>query len=619
MFHPQVTPSRTYRDMTDVFEGYNHKLKIADGQMWDMENLTGEFYPLLSSRKKRGTAASGAMQGVIAKDAIAFIRNGKLWYNNLETSVSVSQPTVYTAEPENPITGDYWYQNGVTKQWRSSSWHEVTYPSKQLVSMGAYLLIFPDRIWYNTADGTSGSMDASFTAGDSATISYSITRLNGDDIDLGSATVGSTPPANPNNGDYWIDTSGSFDVLNQYSSLSASWVQVPTVYTRISATNIGKNFSQYDGVTIAGASYTAGSQKLADEIAALNGNKVIYECGDDFITVAGLISAEVTQTGGVSVERTVPDMDYVCESGNRLWGCKYGLKDGTPINELYGSALGDFKNWNKFMGLSTDSWAASCGSDGEWTGAVNFFGNPTFFKEDHIHQISVSSSGAHQVTDWAARGVQKGSWKSLAIVGETLFYKSRQSVCAYQGGLPIDVSDALGDVHYEEASAGVFGNILYISMRSGVNWSLFTFDTIGNRWYKEDATHCIGFASADDDIFAVTPSSLIALRGTQGTLESTLSWSATSGVLYYQYPDQKYVSRYNLRLRMPQGATGKIYIQYDSSGIWEEQGNIVVTGLNSITVPIRPRRCDHLQVKITGTGDLRLFSIARVLEIGSDY
>ena len=39
----------------------------------------------------------------------------------------------------------------------------------------------------------------------------------------------------------------------------------------------------------------------------------------------------------------------------------------------------------------------------------------------------------------------------------------------------------------------------------------------------------------------------------------------------------------------------------------------------SVALPIRPRRCDHLRLRLTGTGEMRLFSIARVLEKGSDY
>ena len=69
-----------------------------------------------------------------------------------------------------------------------------------------------------------------------------------------------------------------------------------------------------------------------------------------------------------SPRRSVPEMDFVIESGNRLWGCKYGVVDGKAVNEIYASKLGDFKNWNCYAGRSTDSYVATRGSDGPFTG-----------------------------------------------------------------------------------------------------------------------------------------------------------------------------------------------------------------------------------------------------------
>ena len=40
--------------------------------------------------------------------------------------------------------------------------------------------------------------------------------------------------------------------------------------------------------------------------------------------------------------------------------------------------------------------------------------------------------------------------------------------------------------------------------------------------------------------------------------------------------------------------------------------------LRSFAVPIRPRRCDHLRLRIEGEGDAKIFSIAKTIEIGSD-
>ena len=57
---------------------------------------------------------------------------------------------------------------------------------------------------------------------------------------------------------------------------------------------------------------------------------------------------------------------------------------------------------------------------------------------------------------------------------------------------------------------------------------------------------------------------------------------------------------------------------YDSSGEWIRQGSIQMRGTRTVTLPVRPRRCDHLRMRIEGRGDIRLYSIAKILTIGSD-
>ena len=330
--------------------------------------------------------------------------------------------------------------------------------------------------------------------------------------------------------------------------------------------------------------------------------------------------SRTTQLGAeVTISRVVPDMDFVCEANNRLWGCFYG-NDGTQnLNEIYCCALGDFKNWEQYLGVSTDSWRGSIGTDGPFTGCINYLGNPTFFKENVIHTVGVSSVGAHQIQDMPARGVQQGSHRSLAIVNETLFYKSRSGVMAYQGGMPADYGEAFGDEKYYEAVAGVFGSRYYISMKDSENaWHLFCLDAKLNMWMREDNLHAEGFAAWGDELYVQAQNRILALNGTEGELEPPLEWFLDTGLMYTAYPDQKYVSRYDLRLKMEQGAKVQLYIEYDSSGLWEFQGEIRLNTTGSRPIPVRPKRCDHLRLRIVGKGEVSLFSIARQVDGGSD-
>ena len=62
----------------------------------------------------------------------------------------------------------------------------------------------------------------------------------------------------------------------------------------------------------------------------------------------------------------------------------------------------------------------------------------------------------------------------------------------------------------------------------------------------------------------------------------------------------------------------RIYLRYDSSGDWIESGTVQLSGAGTVTVPIRPRRCDHLQLRLVGRGEAKIFALTKVLELGSD-
>ena len=158
----------------------------------------------------------------------------------------------------------------------------------------------------------------------------------------------------------------------------------------------------------------------------------------------------------------MPKMDFIVESNNRLWGCRYGVaNNGKVVNEIYASKLGDFKNWNCYMGASTDSYAASVGTDGQFTGAVTHLGYPIFFKENCLHKVYGNYPANYQVQTTSCRGVQKGSEKSLAIVNEVLYYKSQNGICAYDGSLPNEISAEFGDERYSGAVAASHNNKYY--------------------------------------------------------------------------------------------------------------------------------------------------------------
>lgn len=591
MLYPIVKETKTYNLMTTEFGGYNHSLKQREGEFFDTENITTDYYPIASGRKKRGIVHRlNSPSGMTAKDSLIYADGADLYYNGKKVDGLV----LSTEKEKCP---------------------------KKFVSMGAYLCIFPDNLYLNTADMTDfGSMEMSWEAEESTSVKYSICK--GDGAEYGKTTVADEAPKDAENGDLWIDSSTDTHILKQYSKNMNMWVEIATVYVKIEAKGIGQRIEKGDGIRISGCKYSGENEYIKKQIEALNSTFTVKERGDNHIVVTGLLDETYTQNGGVNVTRKVPKMDYVTECQNRLWGCYYGLEDGKTVNEIFCCKLGDFKNWEVYSGISTDSFKASCGTDGVWTGAVTYLGYPLFFKENYVHKVYISSGGAHQIVSMAIDGVQKGSDTSFAIVNDYLFYKSKTGINRFDGTQAVNISSDLGNEQYCDAVGGRLGEKYYVSMKDiNEKWHLFVYDVKRGLWIREDNTMALYFADIDNELYYIDGDSneLKTINGTEGKEEDKFPWKIVFGDIGYEYFQKKYLSRFNIRMSLEEDGWAEIYTEYDSNGIWEKRGTINGTGISrTFTLPIIPRRCDHIRIKIEGSGEFKLYSISKILEIGSD-
>ena len=649
---------RTSQDVISVFKGYNHNLSIDVGEFYDMENLSSNAYPLLTPRPQRGylldretflnaavradtdavtimettfLLAVGNVEGiytfvydsgdykldgtVVTLTAFGIFGDPQATFN-----VKVSKQVEGCAEFDELlyfVMGDWLckYESG-----NAVKVVELKYGQgeRQLIPMGGRLVIMPDKLVY---DGTINliPMDSATSAsGTSVTFTPCI-------VGSENATVANTAPGSPNDGDYWLDTDVDPNMLKRYSSTSSSWTQIATDSVMITYSGIGDSFEVGDGIEISGI-------VGADQIEALNGANVIKSKDTNYIVITGMISkVEQPTSGTITFKREMPDMDFVIECKNRLWGCKYG--DG--LNEIYASKLGDPTNWNCFEGLSTDSFASTVGKDGSFTGAVNYFGYPLFFKEDTLYKVHGDYPANYRVVDTPVKGVLKGSHRSLAIVGSTLFYKSRNGICAYNGSLPSEINLPFGGNKYDGddygkgASGGAFNNKYYISMKDD-KWHLFVYDTSRGLLHREDNTHASYFCATKEDLiyFDAGTNEAMTVNG-YGTKDiSLVKWMADTGEIGMtsasnrgrtQFPEKKYLSRMLVRFSVEMGSMIAFYIQYDSNGTWEKVSSSTETRLGTMTTEIRPKRCDHFRIKIIGEGGVKLYSITKIYHRGSDF
>lgn len=575
MKHPYLSEIAEQREMNNIFRGLNHTPSCEEGAFYDMKNMSTRDYPVMSPRKGRTVEKTFTkFQGMLDKEGLVYVDNCKLYIND-------------TAK----LTG-------------------LQDNEKTLVKMGAYIVIFPDKIWYNTKDNTTGYMENTVTA---QGVTFTVCTRDGSAITYHDSAY--YEDVDPDDNDYKMETINGKTSLLVYSKASGIWTAVATPYTKIEATNISLGFEKGDGVKL---SITLGSNTWDyaknifpnEEGAVRSNNFVIDDMGSGYIIVPALIDENKTfdSTVTLKAERKCPDMKFVVECQNRLWGCS---QDG---HEIYCCKLGDVKNWNCFAGISTDSWTATIGSDGEFTGVANYLGYPMFFKENSIIRVTISSIGAHSTKETVCRGIEAGSHKSLVQLNELLYYKANNAVVVYDGNFPAEISKNLGGDRYSEAIGGSIDNRYYISMKKGNERTLFVYDALNGLWAKEDNLPIKQFEKEGAYLYFVADNKLYKIDGGDEDFE----WSVESGNIGFASPDKKIISRISIRLSLPVQSHMYCYLKYDSSDIWEFLFEVNGIGTKTFTVPIRPHRCDHFKYMLVGTGDAKIFSLTKGYTEGSD-
>ena len=566
---PAMNVIKKQTDGVTRFTGLDHRPKVKQTAFWDMRNMSGEKLPVMAARKKRRYLRTlRDPGGLFAHDSLCWVDGTGFFYDGERVGA-------------------------------------VTEGQKQMVRMGAQVLIWPDAVYYNAQTGEFGQLGAKVYREE---ISCHICRADGEKYE--DYTVSVEAPTEPTNGQYWIDTSETPTVMRDWSSAQGMWMSVPTVYVKIEGDGIGKPFSQYDGVTISGM-----------EVENLNGSFYLVDRGDDWVIVTALLTEAHTQMAPITIERQIPEMDFVVELNNRLWGCS------SKKHEIYASALGDPKNWNQFIGQATDSYAVTVGSAGDFTGAAAYMGHVFFFKEDCMHRIMGYKPANFEVATTDCRGVQKGSAKSLQLVNETMMHKSRKDVCRMGSSSPAGVSDALGDDVYTDAVAGGEHKRYHICMRDQEGCPhVFVHDTESGSWVKEDELDVMEFATVDGELYALCHNGELwcmtgggeAYAGNDSHMEDEIEWMLDTGVIGIDDPYNRYLSRIQLYCNCEIGSKLIVEAKWDNVEDWREVYRAQKVMRQGMTIPYVPPRCRTIRLRLRGTGGFELYQIIKNTERGSD-
>ena len=600
------------RNMLRVFGGLNETYSCTEAEYSAGINFSARNFPALSTRLPRRKLREEADL------------NGMYHLNGLLTVCG--RDLVYTPDDadEMEVTLKDAVENG----------------KKTLVGIGTKILIFPDKLAFDTASRKVSALGTVWS-GKNTSVEFAPCDAEGKVYEV--SGCGPAEPDKPTDGQLFLRVEdpekpwSSESTLEVYSEASGNWSAVVLDYCRISAKGVGTDFAAEDTVTLTGS-----AAEQAGQWNELDGDRIVYDAGTDalrvkadpggewfygrltrtgaavrWVSLDGSVSREFVSAEVVELERRVPDMDYLTECDNRVWGCS------NKENVIYACKLGDPTNWFSYRGIAADSYAVTVGSDGAFTGAATCMGYALFFKENTLHKLYGSKPSDFQLSSLRCRGVAKGAARSLCVINETLYYLSPDGVMAWDGSIPTKVSTALDPARLRNVKSALGGALdgryyLHLVRGSGEAQAvrLLVYDTERGLWQEEDVCS-YEMAGSGGQLYLWDGKAIWAADADReenwqqaGGIEDGVSFELVSGNIGLDSPEELYLSRLTLRFEAEVKSRIEVAVSYDS-GAWETLAQLTADGRRCFDVPFVPRRCGSLRFRLKGRGQLTLRSLTR--------
>lgn len=539
-----------------AFTGYDRRPLPREGGLPVMHNLSAEEYPRLVTRKPRGIVRTLTNpHGLYALNGLIYCDGTTLYHDG--TAVA-----------------------GLT----------LTDTDKCFAAIGSKLVILPDKIVYDTVTHGFEPMERTNVAQGNTSVRVSLK----DGGAYESVTVSAEPPADPKNGDIWLDTSGEEHVMKLFSSLYGTWQSMAVTYLRLGFAGIGEGLRAGDAVSVDG---------FAD--AKLNGTFVIASRDTDWLVVAGLVDAAFDETATVTVRRNVPALDHITECGNRLWGtCN-------AEHCLYASAPGEPAIFYRYRGIADDAYAVTVGSPGDFTGIANYGGTVVAFKENRLVRVTGTVPARFRVSELVVSGMAEGG--DAAVIDNVLYYTGTGGLWAFAGTTPVSVSQALGEWHLTFARLGAMAERLYLSGTANGETVMLVYDSVRGIFSREDATAVSAFAAHNGDLYALAGTTLFSVGGTlpagiadaNAHAEEDISFWAETGDLLGTSTAEGTVAGVTLRARAEEGALMRVELLVPGEPVRELMRFTPGRALCQ-SARVLPRRCCSARLRFSGCGRVRI-------------
>lgn len=602
-----------------VFGGYQTSASAAENEFVQMKNMTADYFPCAAPRRPRRIEHDLAAAGVQTVYGMLY-RDGLYTVAGLQQDADGDAYLLYQTQPvcvsEEPI--------------------RLSRTEKKMVGMGAWVVIFPDAVAYNTQDASlrrlfcfnnSTQYYCFFCDRNNQLLALTFSKEEHEKVLLEQTLDGQV-------------------TFYEYDAKAQEWKEKDDVYLRFSDRfHSGKtDFSMFEeGQTLTLTAADPEKESIEEIEALAFGESTVVTMGTEqrdtftehylvmtvnstYLSSARFVK-EITDAGGlwdyeldgktVTVFRMapylcniIPEMDFVVECGNRLWGCS------SAQHEIYACALGDPASWRKFEGTSMDSFAMTVGSDGDFTGAAVYGGCPIFFKENGLYKMLGLVPSQFQLVTVPCRGLAAGCAASVVVLNGALYYKGYDGIYAYDGALPQRVSQALDYEPFEQVCAAACGQKYYFCATFETGRRMMCLDTARGLFTVEDEVDARWMVSSPRQAFALVNGKVYGLCPDAGepdtsgneSWEEPFEWSCVTGDFGFEQTQQKAAVRILPRVQLEPDAECQIWLRADG-GDFVPLCRIRGEGKQLVRKPIPILRCQRFCLKFTGTGSGLIYGI----------
>ncbi len=585
---PVLKSKDSYKRKIVAFGGINKLQMFSEGEIYECEGISHERFPALTQRRMNEL-------DFLCKNPSAAI------FGNKECVVSDSVLYYDRKEVGKLSSGD-----------------------KIIAQMGNKIVIFPDKMYYDTENKTFMSLEGTCSLKDIKVVfttdkitvpqvsyktvslvetlvipdeklvfRYSEVSVKDEKIIFSKAEM--IPARELSTGDLFSEKSNlqQYRIAEKITGENGNTVVTSEcIRVEVSGKEAFKQFSAGDVVEISGCQNEVNNKQAK-----------IIEAGDDYLLFEANTFDEKTETESVVIKRNIPDFSFVCTYKNRMWGCKG--------NTIYASALGDPMNYFKYSNLSSDSFTVESDTSGDFTAATTYGNCCLFFKKDKCYRLYGDRPANFQLVEAFAGGITAENAKSIADVDGKIIFKGNGGIYSFNGGSPQKISDKLGEIKLNKCIGFGFMGCYYLSAETENGREEFVFDTKHGLWSKSGIKNVIGYFSDSEKMYRLMSDGIYHV--TENTDDSH-EWYAEFCPFDESYYKTKNYSRLHITAQLFENSVLKTEISRDG-GSWQTISQNYGNKKEYINIPCSVKGCHEVKIRLSGKGKSIVESVVREFSV----